>query len=61
MRWRRRKPQTEGKAAREKAERALEEVRARRPEVHGLASFLRVELERNHFRERIEQAWGGRP
>jgi hypothetical protein len=49
VRWRRPRPHSDGAAAREDAEKALEETRARWPEVREQAESLRQLRRENHF------------
>jgi hypothetical protein len=55
-------PRTRGAAQREEqARKALEDSRRQRPEVRRVARELRNVLQENHFGERVDRAFGGRP
>lgn len=51
---------TGGKEARERAEKALEDVRSRRAEQEGMRRFFRVDAGRNHYGEGAERLFLGR-
>ena len=51
----------EGREARQRAEQALDQARARRTEVVAVASTMRWFREENHLAEAIRLAMGGKP
>ena len=57
--WKKSDQPTGGHEARVRAEKALAEAKARRPVTEALLTITYRDLERNHYRERIESLMRG--